>query len=504
MAFVYGLLCTLLFIPPLAASPSGSEARDRDALLEQLRAGLQNKAYGDALIVLDRLLESEPNNYQLHNLRGVAKDRMGRFSEATPSYLKALQLQPASVTVGLNLALNYLRLGKDGEAAREFAVLVEQDRSSTSPPPNPYQQAPAGAELGTFARSLKPEETQYFSLARLFLRHGLPEAAMTVLSVGTQSLPQSSLLHYSLGWSLQEMGRFREAEQSYRRALALKSDYFECCLRLGYSYMALSQFEEAAATYRDCVRMSPENYAGHYYLATALMKGKTPAIAEAVANLEQAVKLNPYSHDARLQLGKAYAAEGADSKALREFSIVAREDPENAEAHYRLGMLYKKLDQSEEARKHLERFETLKAREIARMKDRILSGPVGLPQSALGEIADAVVAFYARYKEALTKGRYEEIWEMLTEQSKALYHDDPNRFRETLSHLDPALLDRIKRSSISGGKLVSGRIVCEVQPVDGMTFPPLVLIQDGDKVRMDYAFDLSLAGLAYLGAKKPR
>jgi hypothetical protein len=27
------------------------------------------------------------------------------------------------------------------------------------------------------------------------------------------------------------------------------------------------------------------------------------------------------------------------------------------------------------------------------------------------------------------------------------------------------------------------------------------LIQDGDKLRLDYAFDLSLAGLAYVGAK---
>ena len=129
------------------------------------------------------------------------------------------------------------------------------------------------------------------------------------------------------------------------------------------------------------------------------------------------------------------------------------------------------------------------------MRDQVSAGPIDRSQPAAGKTADAVVAFYTKYKDALAKARYEELWDMLTEGSKALYHDDPQRFRETLAHLDPALIDRIKRSSVGGGKLVSGRIICEFQPVDGISLPPLALARDGDRLRLDYAFDLSLAGL---------
>jgi hypothetical protein len=68
------------------------------------------------------------------------------------------------------------------------------------------------AELERFALSLRPEESQYFSLGRLFLRHRLAEAALTVFFTGTQVLPQSSVLYYGLGWSFQELVKPEEAQ----------------------------------------------------------------------------------------------------------------------------------------------------------------------------------------------------------------------------------------------------------------------------------------------------
>jgi hypothetical protein len=138
------------------------------------------------------------------------------------------------------------------------------------------------------------------------------------------------------------------------------------------------------------------------------------------------------------------------------------------------------------------------------MKQESLLSRIELTQSSLGKMTDGIVAFYSSFKRALSQKNYREAWNMLTDQSKTLYHDNPQRWSETLEKLHPNLLDRISRSSISGGKIISGRIVCELLPVDGVSLPPLVLVQDGDKLRLDYAFDLSLAGLAYLGARDGR
>lgn len=495
-------LCAALLNGGQAPSQGHAGNGDEDQLLSELQTDLVGKAYDHALTVLDKLVRLDSQNYQLYNVRGVTEEEMGRYAEATPSYLKALQLQPTSSTVRINLALNYLRLEKYADANREFIALIEHEGNSSPPPVNPFQEAPTGPEVERFARLLRREEIQYFSLARLFLRQHLIEAAQMVLSVGLQVFPQSAPLFYAQGWAKEASGNFVEAREWFQKALALQPDYYECCLRLGFSYFDEGNIDHAIEVYRGCIKKSPEDYAGHYFLGMLLLREKAPMLDEAIAELELALKLNPHSVDSRFQLGRAYVMKGLNPEALREFSIVVRENPQNEDAEYRLSLLYKELKQAQEASEHLKRFQTLRSEREQRMRDRVLlSTPIEVAHPVLRDIANAVVAFYTSYTDALTKGRYDDIWQMLTEDSKALYHDDPDRFREVLSHLDPALVNRIRQSSISGGKLVGGRIICDFNPVDGKRLPPIVLIQDGDKLRLDYAFDLSLAGLAYVGAK---
>jgi tetratricopeptide (TPR) repeat protein len=496
------LLCALAGVGGAVPPPAQTPATAREKLVEQLRIDLQKESYESALTLIEALETSEPTNHLLHNLRGVVLEKMGRTAEATAAYLEALRLQPDSTTARLNLALNYLRLDRFADGTREFAALVAREEPGTASPPNPFQQAPVGPEVERYARTLRREEAQHFALARLFLRHRLPEAARMILAVGTQALPESSVLHYALGWSLQELGRFEEAQQSFRRALALRPDYLECCLRLGYSYLTLGNYAEARESYGRCVEMDPQNYPAHYFLGIVLMRGESPRLEEAIAHLERAVKLAPHSRDARLHLGRAYATMGRDAEALRELRIAVAQDRENEDAHYRLSLLLRKMGRPDEARKHLERFEALRNRELARMREQLLPGPLGMAQSSLDEIAGAVAAFYPRFRDAVARRSASEIWEMLTESSKALYHDDPERLSEALASLDPGLLDRFRRSAASGGKLVAGRIICEIEPVEGFAFPPLVLVQSEDRLLVDLGFDLSLAGLAHLGAPK--
>ena len=495
-----GFLClTALLLG--AALAFSQESNSKDRLVEELRTGITDKNYKQAQVVLDELLRLEPENYQLHNLRGVCYEKAGRYPEATPSYRKALELEPTALTARLNLALNYLRLEKYTDAAREFATLVEREGSAAIPAPNPYQQAPVGPELERFARLLPPEEARYFPLGRLFLRHRLPEAAGVVFFVGTQVLPRSALLHDALGWASDELGRFDEAQNWFRKALQLEPDYYDACLRLGHSYFSAGQLDKTIETYRSCVSTQPGHYAGHYFLGLFLLRANPPQIDEAISHLEEAVKRNPFSTDSHYHLGRAYAAKETYSQARREFEIVVRENPENEDGEYRLGMVYKELKQEQQAQQHLKRFEALRAERERRMSDQLPTGPLDRTEAAAGKTAEAVAAFCSAYRDALAKGRYEEIWGMLTERSKALYHDDPQRFRETLTHVDPGLMDRMKRSMVGGGKLVAGRIICEFRPVDGISLPPLVLVRDGDRLRIDYAFDLSLAGLAHLGGR---
>lgn len=491
-------VCIVLLSLPLVRPHTQSEGDKGQTAVEELQRQLSKEDFAKALITIDQLLARDPNNHWLHNLRATTLQRAGREAEATASFQKALQLQASSSVIRLNLAINYLRLGRFGDAGAELTNLIGGPTVSP-PPPNLYHQAPVGPELERFLEFLRAEEIQFSALGRLLLTHHLPEAAATVFSRGAERFPKSAELHYNRGWVLQELGRSKEAEAAFQTALELNPECYECCLRLGHSFAALGESSRAVSTYRRCVEVRPDHYSGYYFLGQQLMRGDAGEREEALSHLKRAVTLNPYSVDGRAALGKAYLSLGSLTEALRELTSAVRDEPDHEQAHYHLGMAYRQLGKTDQATQQLKRVEELKARTSVRREN--MSGLISPSADNLEEVAGLVSRFYASYRQALIQRRYDLLWEMLTERSKTLYHDDFLRFQETLESLPPDLRRLMEKSDVTGGRVIYGRIICEFAPVDGARLPPLVLAREDDGLRLDYAFDLSLAGLARLGAR---
>ena len=59
----------------------------------------------------------------------------------------------------------------------------------------------------------------------------------------------------------------------------------------------------------------------------------------------------------------------------------------------------------------------------------------------------------------------------------------------------------IEKSQIKGGKAVSNRIFCQLVTERGELLPLLVLVRQGSMLKIDQAYDLSLAGLQRLGGR---
>src|SRR5665213_501480 len=65
-----------------------------------------------ALALLDPAIAADGKNALLHNSRGVALDRMGRFEEAQKSYETAISLDPGdAMTFEANLSMSYILSG---------------------------------------------------------------------------------------------------------------------------------------------------------------------------------------------------------------------------------------------------------------------------------------------------------------------------------------------------------------------------------------------------------
>ena len=493
--FLFGSFLVWWLLTGSTHTQEGLPAPSTDQLQETLHAHLRSESYADAVDVLRTWVKREPGNAALHNLLGTTLERAGHSDRSPASYLRALQLNPSWSGVRLNLALNYLRLNQRQAAAGQFTRLVR----STAPPslfPSYYNQAPVSDELKRFAQTLGSDPGQYLSLGGVLLVHELPEAASTVFGVGVEKIPTSSLLQDALARALLKLKRFGEAETAFRKALAVDPNSEGSCLHTGYAQASQGKVAEAEVTYRECIRREPDDYAGPYFLGLLLLEGGADRNREVISLLQRALRLNPRSVNSRFLLGKAHAASGDLMLALAEFQAVVDAEPENEAALFHLGALQRKLAEGDEARRTLQRFQRLKAINRQRSRQPLLFSRSHVDSMETSKLVREVSTFFARFRRSLLEGDYQRIWGLLTASSQALYGDF-QRFKSITSDASSrrSYRQRIENSQLQSGNVFSGRIFCRFVSSSGDALPPLVFVQQGSELKLDYAFDLGLAGL---------
>jgi Tfp pilus assembly protein PilF len=175
--------------------------------------------------------------------------------------------------------------------------------------------------------------------------------------------PRNARLHYGLASALKNQGRFAEAAQEYRAALAINPDYFAAHLNLGAVLMmegipvrldvgALgrppwTQADEAIAHLRAAVRLDPDSAGAHYNLGIAFVyQGQ---LDEAARQYREAIRSNPDYAEAHNNLGQVLTAQGQLDDAIQHLREAERLMPDSADIWNNLGIALWRQGKSEEA-----------------------------------------------------------------------------------------------------------------------------------------------------------
>lgn len=143
--------------------------------------------------------------------------------------------------------------------------------------------------------------------------------------------PNFALAHARLGTVLSNLGQRAEAEQAAARAYDLRDKVSEReRLYIDARYRSTVTRDEGKAmeSYRVLLATYPDDYAAHSNLGSLLREaGKLP---EAIAHLEEAVRLAPGQPIGRSNLGSAYLADDRLADARREFEEVLKQQESGA------------------------------------------------------------------------------------------------------------------------------------------------------------------------------
>lgn len=132
-------------------------------------------------------------------------------------------------------------------------------------------------------------------------------------------------------------GRYREALEDLRRAVALQPANADYQANLGYVFWKLGRPAEAIAAERAAVKLDDKNFTAHYQLGRFLLRSgaSDPALLkEAAAHLARALEIEPRQPETRFELIAVYRALGDASQAAAQLSILQDARPSDPRITY--------------------------------------------------------------------------------------------------------------------------------------------------------------------------
>ena len=215
-------------------------------------------------------------------------------------------------------------------------------------------------------------EIYHFRYGLLLIDSHAPAAGIVRLQEALKELPNSARLWLALGIAQLAHGQNAEAENSFKRSLALDAKLVPALAYLGVTYVERGLYDKAIDFYEQAIGLNAQLAALHYLVADTILKMTNADTARAEKYLKRATELDPTLAAAYLTQGKLYVRANRYSEAAPLLERAVSLEPELLEAHYQLSQVLRKLKRTGEANRELEIFKQLSEKQKSRNEHREL------------------------------------------------------------------------------------------------------------------------------------
>jgi len=287
------------------------------------------------------------------------------FPRAIDLYLQARQPKPAVALAAKSLAL------EDRAAVHDrLADAYEMDGHAES----------AVNEMRKAIQLDAYQESYYFELARLYLRHQNAEAAVETLQQGRKIFARSPQLELALGVAYYGLRRFSDAAECFLRTIRIAPEVEQPYVFLGRMLdQAEDKLPQVTDVYASLAQSKPDDYLAKFLYAKALsMQAGDRRQIEALLRKSIALKgdfsESHYELGILLERGRDFAGAAGELQRAIELS------PKSPTPHYHLARVYERLGRKNEASAEHAAHERLSAEETTaiRGQERALT-PLDLP-----------------------------------------------------------------------------------------------------------------------------
>ena len=164
---------------------------------------------------------------------------------------------------------------------------------------------------------------------------GHAQSAIDCLTGAAKAAPERADIQYNLGIAFGEAKRLEEAEEAYRRAIALDPGNPNYHNNLGSLLNRIGRHEDALESFKAALGLDENHLQARGNLGSTLLELKQPEAA--ISELRRAVAAAPDYADAHNNLANAYVDAGDSAKAIDAYAVAIALRPGAAVFHYNLG-----------------------------------------------------------------------------------------------------------------------------------------------------------------------
>ncbi len=282
--------------------------------------------YGKAAAILERGLKISPGMASANALLGIALYNSAEYARARPRLEAALRANPNDRNARLFLAKDLARLEDFGAAVTELEKLSAQD--------------PRNQEV-------------WYLLAKAHMQ--LSESALAKMNAID---PNSVLAHQLSGEVMESMNNYEGAVVELKKAVDLAPQMPGNHYKLGDAYWGLSQWDRAAEQFHEEVRVDPGNCSAKWKLGNIILE-KNGSAAEALENLDAALQRCPKLADARVDRARALVKLDRGAEAVADLEQAEKVNPNDPGIHFLLAKVYRSLGRSQDAQAEMQTFSKL-------------------------------------------------------------------------------------------------------------------------------------------------
>ena len=170
--------------------------------------------------------------------------------------------------------------------------------------------------------------------------------------------PPKARWHNNQGVVYMDQHNYTRGREEFDRALALAPDYAKARANLGIAYYALGKYDSAATALQTALATDPELLHANYALGL-IYNAQGRAHDKALAALQKVAAADRDDPHVRYYMGQMRAKLNEGEAAIADFEEAIRLDPYNVSAYYGLANLYRRLGRDEEWKSTLEHFNEL-------------------------------------------------------------------------------------------------------------------------------------------------